>query len=224
MRQPSNKPHPTDFFIEKNYLTIPINQLARMMDRSQFYVLSRMKVMGLQLPKEIAEQRKRDAMFKSGHTPKNKGKKTPEHIKAKLAPTWFKKGNLPPNTRTDGDESIRVDSNGIPYKYVRVALGKWEMEHRLIWEKHNGKLPNGCVIHHKDGNSLNNSIENLEAITRGEALAKNSGYKNLEDRYILSKLSRDRDLRPVLAQYPELIELKRNQLKLKRECHKVLQS
>lgn len=41
-------------------------------------------------------------------------------------------------------------------------------EHRLVWEKHNGPIPEGYVIHHKDGNGLNNSIENLEMMTRAE--------------------------------------------------------
>lgn len=34
--------------------------------------------------------------------------------------------------------------------------------HRLIWEKANGNIPDGYVIHHKDGNRLNNDLSNLE--------------------------------------------------------------
>lgn len=42
-------------------------------------------------------------------------------------------------------------------------------EHILVWEKHHGmKLPKGWVVHHKDGEPLNNSIENLQAMTHAE--------------------------------------------------------
>src|SRR3990167_10451676 len=36
--------------------------------------------------------------------------------------------------------------------------------HRAIWEDNFGKIPKGFHIHHKDGNTLNNEIENLECI------------------------------------------------------------
>jgi hypothetical protein len=38
--------------------------------------------------------------------------------------------------------------------------------HRDVWEFHHGPIPDGCHIHHKDGNHLNNDIQNLECITR----------------------------------------------------------
>lgn len=37
--------------------------------------------------------------------------------------------------------------------------------HRYVWEKHNGPIPKGYVIHHIDGNCQNNDISNLECIT-----------------------------------------------------------
>jgi hypothetical protein len=36
--------------------------------------------------------------------------------------------------------------------------------HRVVWEKHNGKIPKGFHIHHKDENRLNNEIDNLECL------------------------------------------------------------
>ena len=40
--------------------------------------------------------------------------------------------------------------------------------HREIWKDAFGEIPKGCVIHHKDGNSLNNKLSNLKCMSRGE--------------------------------------------------------
>lgn len=44
--------------------------------------------------------------------------------------------------------------------------------HRLEWEKHHGKIPSNCIIHHKNENRLNWSIDNLECLTRSEHIRK----------------------------------------------------
>lgn len=41
-------------------------------------------------------------------------------------------------------------------------------EHRIIYEKYYGKIPAGYIIHHIDGDKLNNSIENLKAMSQLE--------------------------------------------------------
>lgn len=43
--------------------------------------------------------------------------------------------------------------------------GKNILLHRYIWEKYNGVIPHGYVIHHKDENKLNWNIENLELMS-----------------------------------------------------------
>lgn len=42
------------------------------------------------------------------------------------------------------------------------------MEHRVIWVWHNGPIPKGLVINHKDYNRANNDINNLELMTPKE--------------------------------------------------------
>lgn len=42
------------------------------------------------------------------------------------------------------------------------------MEHRVIWVWHNGAIPKGLVINHKDYNRANNDINNLEVLTQKE--------------------------------------------------------
>jgi len=53
-----------------------------------------------------------------------------------------------------------IDKNG--YYYIRVG-NKYEYEHRVIYENHfNVKLNQEQTIHHKNGDRLDNRIENLE--------------------------------------------------------------
>lgn len=37
--------------------------------------------------------------------------------------------------------------------------------HRYVWEYFNGDVPDGCHIHHKDGDKTNNDLSNLELLT-----------------------------------------------------------
>jgi hypothetical protein len=43
--------------------------------------------------------------------------------------------------------------------------------HIYVWEKHNGPVPEGFHIHHKDKNKDNNSIENLVLLSEAEHLS-----------------------------------------------------
>lgn len=46
--------------------------------------------------------------------------------------------------------------------------GKYCYEHHLVWEKETGcVVPDGCIIHHKDHDKHNNSIENLQLMPAG---------------------------------------------------------
>lgn len=43
--------------------------------------------------------------------------------------------------------------------------------HREVWMYHNGEIPTGYDIHHKDGDRSNNSIENLEMLPEYEHMS-----------------------------------------------------
>jgi hypothetical protein len=53
--------------------------------------------------------------------------------------------------------------------------------HRYIWEKHNGLIPEGMCIHHKDCNKHNNLLDNLELIQKNEHSIKHIRQRFKED-------------------------------------------
>ena len=47
-------------------------------------------------------------------------------------------------------------------KYEEILVnGKRYLKHRYVWEQHNGKIPDGYEVHHRDLNTHNNDIFNL---------------------------------------------------------------
>ncbi|MFA5761760.1 MAG: HNH endonuclease signature motif containing protein [Dehalococcoidales bacterium] len=61
-------------------------------------------------------------------------------------------------------------------KYPKRINGKLIDEHRYIWMKNYGEIPEGYEIHHINGIKYDNRIKNLQIVTRSEH-AKIHGYK-----------------------------------------------
>lgn len=83
------------------------------------------------------------------------------------AQPWRKVGNENSNwkggiTRAGGYVYIRTK------RISRGAGQSYTPEHRLVWEKINGSLPKGWVIHHLNGIKDDNRPENLHARPRKE--------------------------------------------------------
>lgn len=103
--------------------------------------------------------------FNKGHIPVNRGK----HIGG-WKPTQFKKGHIPENHRTIGSE--RIDADG--YTWIKVKEpNTWKQKHKLIWEKHNGKVKQGYVVIFGDGNKNNFDIDNLILVSKKQLLILN---------------------------------------------------
>lgn len=112
--------------------------------------------------------------FQPGMVPHNKGIQMSAELYAKCAPTMFKDGHKPHNTREAHAISIRYDKSGRPYSYTKVKDSLWVLTHRLVWESIYGPIPKGYVVRFKDGNNLNIHIENLECIPMRENAIRNS--------------------------------------------------
>lgn len=67
----------------------------------------------------------------------------------------------------DRDGYIRVRRNAVEYR-----------AHRIIWEMFNGDIPEGMLVDHIDGDTLNNRIENLRLATRTQNNANSKGHGN----------------------------------------------
>jgi hypothetical protein len=63
---------------------------------------------------------------------------------------------------------------------ISKKIGGARSAHRIIWEMHNGNIPDGYVIDHADRNPLNNRIENLRIASRSENAMNSKGKSNKE--------------------------------------------
>ena len=59
-----------------------------------------------------------------------------------------------------------------------LGVGRVQWLHRAIWEHHRGPIPRGHHVHHQNGNSSDNNIENLECIPGEQHLSEHARAKN----------------------------------------------
>lgn len=120
--------------------------------------------------------------YQKGHPPGTKGKTIEEICKydpeklARVRSGQFKKNHIPHNhvpvgtvTVVQGDKLIKVRETGEQWE-------RWRYLSRVVWEEHNGPIPEGMCISFKDGDNMNCDISNLMMINRSESAAM-TGYK-----------------------------------------------
>ena len=68
-------------------------------------------------------------------------------------------------------ETVQRFNGASYYKCGPYFQRKGVRLHRAVWEYHNGMIPSGYHVHHKDGNRSNNAIENLMLLQESEHLS-----------------------------------------------------
>jgi hypothetical protein len=123
--------------------------------------------------------------FKKGLIPWNKGMKG-----VHFSPdTEFKKGQKSNKRVPVGTITIRIDKNGTKRRWIKAdEPSKWVMYANHVWLCNGNEIPEGYFLHHIDGNSLNESIDNLCLVDRAmhvnlhrEKLVKSRKVKRIEN-------------------------------------------
>lgn len=87
----------------------------------------------------------------------------------------FKPGHRGTRRLPVGSTTYRKDKNGIVRAWVKIAEPrKWMLRAIKVWQDANGKVENGCVIHHCDRNALNDDIANLAMLTRAQHIKEHA--------------------------------------------------
>ena len=93
----------------------------------------------------------------------------------------YKDGKLFHKYRDFGHKSFNTKYAGkeagslLPKGYIGITFGgRTHYLHRIIWEIHNGKIPNDLEVDHINENTSDNRIENLQLVTSKQNTQRSS--------------------------------------------------
>lgn len=158
-----------DQWLADMYPDTPNRTIAKVLGCSYLAIKNRATVLGLKKSPEYLE-REKPGCFRPGQTSWNKG--VSYQPGGRIAESQFKAGHAPANQQPVGTEV--VDAYGYRKRKVRddAPVGRtyknWKFVHVIVWEEHNGPLPDGQIVRFRDGNPENIDPANLVAVTRGE--------------------------------------------------------
>lgn len=124
--------------------------------------------------------------FTPGHTPATKGLRRPGYGPGRMKATQFKPGNRTGAAARNWCPigTIRPDPEG----YLRIKVREarpgertgfgnssvWPFLHRYRWEQVHGPVPAGYALTFRDRNRKNCDLSNIELVSRGDLLRRNS--------------------------------------------------
>jgi hypothetical protein len=223
-------------FIKEN-LTCRNKEIAEMLGTTESAINAKLfKLKIKRTPEQLSIMAKKypnNGIFKKGIEVWNKGIKG-----LQLSPeTQFKKNSIPHNALPEGTIVTRFHKKyNEYYKMIKPAGSrKLVFFSRYVWEQAYGEIPKGYIIRFKDKNSLNCELENLEMVSRKQNAQNNRNSQkagqtakrkyaentDLSDKKIASLITlKTPNIRAEIMNMPEILELKRTQIILKRTIKK----
>lgn len=164
-------------FIREHYPDMPTWAVAMHLGRSERAIHVKASHLGVSKSDRFLASdwchKKNDGSFSKGHEPHNKGRKGWQ-AGGRSAETRFRTGNRPHtwapvgSTRLqDGYLQVKVADTGYTPRDFRSV-------HVMLWEEHNGPIPDGHCVVFRNGNKEDIRIENLELVSRGELMKRNT--------------------------------------------------
>ena len=209
-------------FLKENYKTHGYTELAMMLNerKSTFRIINEKKVFRIFTKKHVE---KKQELLGLKHTNEETYKIRVRNNEIFDLGYSYEKNDWSLGYRTAFPEGeIRVwGHGGRIYKYIKIN-GKFVFLSRHLWEQKHGPIPSDKILSCKTDDRLNCDPENWELISRDKAIAARIGRDELTDKYILDKLAHMApELKAAFREIPELIELKRSQIKLKRTINEL---
>ncbi|MDR2186876.1 MAG: HNH endonuclease [Azonexus sp.] len=175
--------------LQECYPDYPAEIIAAALGRSLKSVYGKANALGLEKSAAFKASRLsgrldgvigKESRFQNGHTPWNKNMKGLCH--ANSVATQFKPGHLGGRAaeRLAAIGAERLSKEGYLVRKINNDLPmhrRWRFVHLLLWEAAHGPLPPGHALCFKDGDKRNITLENLELITRGELMARNTIHR-----------------------------------------------
>jgi len=111
----------------------------------------------------------------------------------------FQKGRKSETRQPIGAVKIRTDKSGKQRAWVKIAENgnpyDWKLRAVVVWEKKRGVVPAGQIVHHKDRNTLNDKIGNLELMSRSRHMAEHRPEFIEKQRRNCAKATKERHAR-----------------------------
>lgn len=187
-----------DALLRKRFASEQTADLARELGRSASSTAQRGLTLGLRKSKDtIAEctrrrwregrhENSRNAQFKPGQVPPNKGLRRPGWAPGRMASTQFKKGSMSGAAQHNyvpvGTEKLDAKRGVIVRKITDdqsiYPAARWRPVHTMVWEAANGPVPAGHVCVFRPGMKTHDSaqitLDRLEVVSHAELMRRNS--------------------------------------------------
>lgn len=112
----------------------------------------------------------------------------PGHVPWNLAASFASGGHatrfvgdcLPWNDKPIGAITVRKHANDGRRAYIKIGRRRWKIYAVHVWETNHGPVPAGHIVHHRNENTLDDRIENLECMSREHhAILHNDNFRRL---------------------------------------------